>query len=121
MTKIISLILILTLSFQCLVKLGLITFYSFNKDFIIKELCENKDKPKMKCEGKCFLKKSMGLADKAGDQSSKTIKQVEFPLFLTHSFYQGFGQSVYFRVINTDIPNHYTHILSTGIFHPPLA
>jgi hypothetical protein len=31
--------------------------YSINKVYIIKELCVNKTKPEMHCDGKCYLKK----------------------------------------------------------------
>ena len=39
----------------------LITYAQFfiNKDFISKNICINRDNPKMKCQGKCFLKKSI--------------------------------------------------------------
>ena len=33
--------------------------YVLNYDYIKKELCENKDKPKMNCHGKCYLKKEI--------------------------------------------------------------
>ncbi len=32
-----------------------------NQDYIVEELCENKDKPEMNCEGRCYLKKRMTL------------------------------------------------------------
>lgn len=31
--------------------------YSLNKDYIAKVLCINKEKPKMHCDGKCYLMK----------------------------------------------------------------
>ncbi len=31
-------------------------YFAF-KDYIIKNLCENKNKPELKCNGKCYLKK----------------------------------------------------------------
>ena len=40
--------------------------YYANKDFIAKNLCENRDKPKMHCDGKCCLKKK--LAKEGKDQ-----------------------------------------------------
>ncbi len=33
--------------------------YQINKEQIIKTLCENKDKPQLKCEGKCHLRKQL--------------------------------------------------------------
>ncbi|RYD87969.1 MAG: hypothetical protein EOP54_27980 [Sphingobacteriales bacterium] len=37
--------------------------FEVNRSFIVKELCENRDKPEMKCEGKCFLKKRLAAAE----------------------------------------------------------
>ena len=33
--------------------------YEINKSEIIQQFCENKDKPKLKCEGTCHMKKMM--------------------------------------------------------------
>ena len=32
-----------------------------NQEYIVETLCENKDKPEMNCEGRCYLKKRMAL------------------------------------------------------------
>lgn len=117
----ISVLLILTLGFQCLVKLGLITFYQLNKTYIINALCENKDKPKMHCEGKCFLKKHLSLADTAEKKSAEILKKIDFPIFLISSLHQDVVHEVAFIPMNTAIVNHYCHTLSYRIFHPPLA
>lgn len=33
--------------------------FSVNRDYIIKELCVNRFKPEMRCNGKCYMKKQM--------------------------------------------------------------
>jgi len=33
--------------------------YNLNKNFIATSLCENRDKPKCCCQGKCYLKKQL--------------------------------------------------------------
>jgi hypothetical protein len=38
--------------------------FELNKDYIVKNLCENRSKPKSCCKGKCFLKKQLQKADK---------------------------------------------------------
>lgn len=121
MNKFISLILILALSFQCLVKLGLITYYSFNITYIVKELCENKDKPELKCNGKCFLKKKMGLADKAEKQAAEIFKQIEFPAFIPHETLS--LNTGYINIKNSiiELKNLYSYTLNNKIFHPPLV
>ena len=112
--------LIMALSFQCLIKLGLIGYYNLNIEYIIKELCENKSKPELKCNGKCYLKKKLTEADKAEKESKEIIKQVEFPVVLPHN--QHLLHAEYIEFINplTEITDLYTHNINTRIFHPPL-
>src|SRR5690606_413609 len=54
--------------------------YQLNKDYIVAELCENKDKPELNCEGKCYLTKQLKQADsqekKQEEQSPRTRFQV---------------------------------------------
>ncbi|ARS34075.1 hypothetical protein CA264_00705 [Pontibacter actiniarum] len=46
-----------------LIRLG----YELNKTYIVKNLCVNRDKPQLGCEGKCHLSKSV----KAASQESQ--------------------------------------------------
>lgn len=119
--KVISFILILALGFQCLAKLGLITFYQLNKDYISRELCENRNKPKMRCEGKCFLKKNLDRADKAEQQSKEMIKQVEFPVFIQPVRSENCIPSITLSDTYTEAPALYEYIHSARLFHPPLV
>ena len=117
--KVISLILIMALSFQCLIKIGLISYYSLNIEYIIQELCENKDKPELNCKGKCYLKKKMADADKAEKQSSEIFKQIEFPVFITLTNLSLIADYI---LIENSLPvnkNLYSHNPNFKIFHPP--
>jgi len=48
--------------------------YSLNKAEIIEKFCKNKDKPILKCEGKCHLKKQLAKAAENEEEQNKTIK-----------------------------------------------
>ncbi len=37
--------------------------FEINKSYIVAELCENRDKPSLNCNGKCFLKKKLQAAE----------------------------------------------------------
>lgn len=115
-----SLVLITALSFQCFIKLGVIGYYNLNIEYIIKELCENKNKPELKCNGKCFLKKKMSEADKAEKETKEVIKQVEFAVILPHKQLILNGDYIDFENSLTEIINLYSHNLNNRIFHPPL-
>lgn len=119
--KYISLVLIMALSFQCLIKIGLISYYSINIEYIIAELCENKDKPELKCNGKCYLKKKMGEADKAEKQTAGIFKQIEFPVFIPHVHLSIDPEYILIENTIPELKNLYSHTLSNKIFHPPLV
>ncbi len=67
--------------------------YEFNKDYITQELCENKDKPKLKCEGKCHLAKQ--LTEVSPTESSEPAEVNYIPQ--VQLFYQGL-QSSFFTI-----------------------
>ncbi len=119
MSRTISLFLIFALGFQCLSKLGLIAYYNINIEYIIQELCENKDKPQLNCKGKCYLKKKLNEADKAENQTSRTLKQLELPVFICnhHNFKTIQNQEpVKLTKFQEDL---YAYLSIDYIFHPP--
>lgn len=109
----------MAMSFQCLIKIGLISYYSLNIEYIISELCENKDKPELNCKGKCYLKKKMAESDKAEKQAAEIFKQIEFLVFITHS---NLTHNIEYTLVKNSIPelqNLYSHTPNIKIFHPP--
>lgn len=76
--------------------------YQVNKDVIIKTLCENRDKPELKCNGKCHLKKKLKESSEKekSDKNSNSIEKVElfvtvsnalrsFPILLNNEYISG--------------------------------
>jgi len=51
------------------------TQFNFNHDYIASVLCENRDKPQMHCDGKCYLKKEMNHQQEQQSNSQKTSQQ----------------------------------------------
>ncbi|MGC3947860.1 MAG: hypothetical protein QM762_25690 [Chryseolinea sp.] len=85
MKRITSIGLVLLMSLQCFYKLGVITYFTINREYIAEVLCVNKSEPIPLCQGSCFLKKNLDLADKATDTSGLPggrQQTVEFPVFL---------------------------------------
>lgn len=121
LSKFISFTLILALSFQCQVKLGLLTYYSVNIEYIIKELCENKDKPELNCKGKCFLKKKMAQADESEKKTNEIFKQVEFPAFIPNTTLTLSLKSIELENRYALVNNLYNYQNYIRIFHPPLS
>lgn len=121
LSRFISFTLILALSFQCQVKLGLLTYYSVNIEYIINELCENKDKPELNCKGKCFLKKKMAQADESEKKTSEIFKQVEFPAFIPNSSLSLGLKSIELESTHAPVKDLYDYQSYIRIFHPPLS
>ena len=62
MRKLVSLIFLLLMIGTCIRPVLPYLEYALNKDYISKVLCINKEKPKMKCNGKCHLEKQLKKA-----------------------------------------------------------
>jgi hypothetical protein len=119
MSRTISLFLILALGFQCLSKLSLIAYYNINIEYIIQELCENKDKPQLNCKGKCYLKKKLNEANKSEEQAAGSLKRLELPVFICNSFDFKIIQYSDITILPNYLKDLYSLSLSELIFHPP--
>jgi hypothetical protein len=98
--------------------------YVIHYDYIIKELCENRAKPEMKCNGKCHLMKELAKAsdnDSPNSQDKKTVSH-EFEILFIE-------QLPCFEIVpsdpflqdkaSTNYSDLYFHESTTAFFHPP--
>lgn len=116
-----SLILFLSFSWQSVAKSAIFIKYQWNKKEIAKTLCENKDKPKSCCAGKCYLGKELKKEDeRQGDKLPASIKDkaeksesttcINYQMFIEHYFIQNLS-FVYLGKESKSV--------SKDIFHPP--
>jgi len=76
-----------------LIKAGLFINYQINKAEITRKYCENKAKPMLNCNGKCYLAKQLAKEQAKEEQSNKIdfgkskIETSEFTLD-QHSFFE---------------------------------
>lgn len=77
--------------------------YEFNKEYIIKNYCVNKNRPQLHCDGKCYLAKKLKAAEERDNHQSKvsSFKQL---------------LEIYHRCRNCSIP-HLTKVISTPTFN----
>ena len=54
-------------------ELGLFAWYNINKQAITEQLCVNKDKPELHCEGKCYLGKQLKKAEEGERRTASNI------------------------------------------------
>ncbi len=98
--------------------------YIVNYDYISKELCENKTKPELECNGKCQLMKELAKASEEEKPISTDKKAVHFETELL--FFQEIEslikrQTYFQNKINTgdNYSNLYFHLNGCAVFHPP--
>ena len=61
---------------QCVAHLVVLGLFTLNREYIAKSLCENRNKPSKKCNGKCYLRKQLKKVNDTenGSSNSPTIK-----------------------------------------------
>ncbi|QDK78011.1 hypothetical protein EXU85_05165 [Spirosoma sp. KCTC 42546] len=58
---------------------GTIAYYHANKDYIARVLCENRDKPQLHCDGKCYLAKQLKAQQERQDKDM-TARLQDLPI-----------------------------------------
>ncbi len=103
--------------------------FEIRRDYIVSNLCENRNRPMLNCNGKCYLAKKIAEAKKqeekqaerdfltklfapATDFSSTVTADLSQPTFLSL-----FENTIQFRYSNPFIHSDPTR----DIFHPPLG
>jgi hypothetical protein len=79
----VALLLLLSLSVHCAGRLGIVAGWWLNQDYIARVLCINRDKPQLKCNGKCHLVKQLKAVEQAERKQQPDSKQAfqEITLF----------------------------------------
>ena len=90
MKKILVILLTLLVFIQPLSKVWIFVSFKINQDYIAKNLCENRAKPILKCNGKCQLMKKLKQADK--DEEKQTPQTIKEKLELLYCFLFGMNQ-----------------------------
>lgn len=95
--------------------------YWLNQEFIAQNLCENREKPQMECNGKCHLKKELNKDDERKEKDNKQQVEINLLLFQDHHTVISFEESAFI-----EDQTHCTFVIlqkTTGfqspVFHPP--
>jgi len=121
--KVLALLLSISILAQCLVQLGVIGYYELNKQYIAKNLCENRDRPQLKCCGKCYLRKQLHKVEEgnASKNAPPKIEKTEVLVYILPPFLQlpehtGFPATA---VLNPSGQHLHGAQLIFTVFHPP--
>jgi hypothetical protein len=101
--------------------LVIVVDYEWNKDYIATYLCENKDRPVLECEGKCYLMQSLkNKMNESADHKAKQLTQISKIEIMDMPR----NANMIFSIESTSFPgNDASHSLSAGysakVFQPP--
>ncbi|MDI9880831.1 hypothetical protein [Flectobacillus longus] len=116
-----ALFLFIILTFRMLSFLLVYLDYNLRKDYIAKNLCQNRNRPSMHCNGKCYLSKQLAKAAEQKEAQQKyasqsvdlycsTMPQITASMFNTYFYIV----SKYFFIGNGYLQNFYSKV-----FKPP--
>lgn len=120
----VAILIMFSLSFQSMVKVAIVGWYELNKDYVAKNLCENRNKPQMKCCGKCYLRKQLKKAEDGSDSNGKQapgkLTKIEIAEFIPS---QSFHLPEYFvstlQKHNPRMQRMHDRLFPLSVFHPP--
>lgn len=124
MRRILAIIMLIAISAPFLVKSGLIFHFKLNQKSIIANHCENKAKPKLECNGKCYLKKQLSELETSNEipTSFQRILEIEIPFFVepklngSFSMLEMIKERTYLENLIYSVP---FFEIQKGVFHPP--
>ena len=126
MIKIFAIFLSLSILVLSSSKTFILLNYSINKEYIAKNLCENRNKPEKNCCGKCYLRKQLHKVDDgATSPAGKTIPSKwnlgQVSVFVVPSEVRLVLLASCERAGNVLVNEAFiTHDPIDNIFHPPL-
>lgn len=123
MKKLFAIVALMGILLQTFSQVVIVAQYYANKDYIAKNLCENRSKPQMHCDGKCCLKKKLAKEGKEQAPGQRNQKSEEVvTLFYSDTKFE----VAYFNV--TLVRGKYfsyndlgTSSFHSSVFHPPSA
>ncbi|RTL58274.1 MAG: hypothetical protein EKK37_08015 [Sphingobacteriales bacterium] len=70
--QLIAILIIFSLALQSFQHYAILAEFYWNRDYIAKNLCENRNKPQMHCNGKCHLKKQLQKEEQQQQNNNRT-------------------------------------------------
>lgn len=64
---------------------GVIAYYHADKDYIARVLCENRNKPELHCDGKCYLAKKLRASqDQQDKETTQSVRNLPLLQWFCH-------------------------------------
>ncbi|WP_228400911.1 hypothetical protein [Chryseobacterium taichungense] len=97
--------------------------YAVNYDYIVKNLCENRNIPQSTCKGKCYVAKELAKTEKQSS-NNQNIKIGSLDVFISHEILSFTAENPFSSHLKNPLPDYTrfgTSEYFSGVFHPPLA
>ncbi|WP_010522401.1 hypothetical protein [Aquimarina agarivorans] len=85
-----TIILIIVIAIRPILFVGIVGNYSLNINEIIEKYCINKDKPQLKCNGQCHLRKQLSVTGSSNKE--KHSNKIEVALAIPIVFFEAISQ-----------------------------
>lgn len=114
-------ILILLLMAQTFSKWFVEISFNLNRDYIAKNLCENRYRPVLKCNGNCVLMKKMKQEEKKEQDAPPVKLEITSIVLSSRSFFATAEAPVFISSISYTIAGNSGKSIdrADAIFHPP--
>lgn len=125
MRQLISILLLFLLTWQTVFQYGFICYWKINQKYIAQTQCENKDKPQMHCDGKCYLAKQLKKTEEKeaskDNLPSSIMKLKTFDSFIIHRncLSTEIGLSLLFKKLSENNSCKLLTGFQNPPFHPP--
>ncbi|WP_080777738.1 hypothetical protein [Chryseobacterium phocaeense] len=97
--------------------------YAVNYDYIVKNLCENRNVPQSTCKGKCYVSKELAKTEKQSN-NSQVIKISVLDVFISHDILASLNHHTSDQECQSVASGYlfdHTSDYFSRIFHPPLS
>ena len=94
-------------------------YYYLDESGFIEQFCVNKEKPELKCNGKCHLK-DVAEKDATNDEApSKMLASKDITFFIQEQQKLKFGQTTNYKKQVYYYSNLYNYLSGYSLYHPP--
>jgi len=104
--------------------LGIVIWYQINKEYVARNLCENKYQPQKNCCGKCYLNKQLKKTENNSSGNSLIPEKWNMGEVVAYTLPNLLGIPItYYKFSGSILYASYNSFITEGIhisvFHPP--
>jgi hypothetical protein len=119
--RLVSVLVLVGIVLQSLSSAFLLAHYHYNKASITAKYCENKAKPKLKCNGQCHLRKQLKQDEQRKENPASPLKDKTDILQYFQDFSSNILQNKAYQLVQPTFTSSTFHeqLVIFAVFHPP--